>query len=79
MLRRTFIASIPFAFAGASAASSESAGLTGAVGAPAGSKTVKILRIQEAGLYENIIVDGEWGGQWRMTVSVLQDLEEVSS
>ncbi len=61
MLRRTFIASIPFAFAGAGAASSESAGLTGAVGAPAGSKTVKILRIQEAGLYENIIVDGEWG------------------
>jgi hypothetical protein len=37
------------------------AGLTGPVGAPAGSKKVKMLRIEEPGVYENIIVDGEFG------------------
>jgi hypothetical protein len=37
------------------------AGLTGSVGAPAGSPTLSVLRIEEPGLYENLIVDGEWG------------------
>lgn len=39
----------------------EYAGLTGKVGAPANAKRVKELRITEPGVYENIIVDGEWG------------------
>jgi hypothetical protein len=39
----------------------EYAGLIGPVGAPPGSKQVKTLRINEPGIYENIIVDGEWG------------------
>lgn len=39
----------------------EYAGLTGVVGAPAGSPTVKMLRIDSSGVYENLIVDGEWG------------------
>lgn len=37
------------------------AGLIGPVGAPAGAKTVQMLRIDQPGVYENLIVDGEWG------------------
>lgn len=39
----------------------EYAGLTGPVGADANAKRVKELRITEPGVYENILVDGEWG------------------
>ena len=41
-------------------AGAEFAGLSGPVGAPAGAKTVRTLRITEPGVYENILVDGEW-------------------
>jgi hypothetical protein len=44
----------------APAAQREYAGLSGAVGAGQGAKTVRRLRITEPGVYENIIVDGEW-------------------
>jgi len=37
------------------------AGLIGAVGAPEGSPVVRMLRIDSSGVYENLIVDGEWG------------------
>jgi hypothetical protein len=43
-----------------SAAAQEHAGLSGPVGAPEGSEQVRTLRITEPGVYENIIVDGEW-------------------
>jgi hypothetical protein len=43
-----------------SASAETYAGLTGPVGAPEGSKRVQTLRITEPGVYENIIVDGEW-------------------
>jgi hypothetical protein len=38
----------------------EYAGLTGRVGAQANAKRVQTLRITEPGVYENILVDGEW-------------------
>jgi hypothetical protein len=37
------------------------AGLVGPVGAPEGAPTVSMLRIDSSGVYENLIVDGEWG------------------
>lgn len=37
------------------------AGLTGPVGAPAGSPTLTKLRIEESGIYQNLVVDGKWG------------------
>ncbi|MDP6037564.1 MAG: right-handed parallel beta-helix repeat-containing protein, partial [Candidatus Latescibacteria bacterium] len=37
------------------------AGLIGPVGAPEGAETVTMLRIDKPGVYENLIVDGEWG------------------
>jgi len=43
-----------------SAAAQQYAGLSGPVGAPEGSKRVRTLRITEPGIYENIVVDGEW-------------------
>jgi hypothetical protein len=43
------------------AMAAEYAGLTGRVGADANAKRVRELRITEPGVYENIIVDGEWG------------------
>jgi hypothetical protein len=46
--------------AGGAAAGREYAGLSGPVGAPEGSKRVRTLRITEPGVYENIIVDGDW-------------------
>jgi hypothetical protein len=45
---------------GTRADAEEYAGLTGRVGAPANAKRVKTLRITEPGVYENILVDGEW-------------------
>lgn len=42
------------------AAAPEFAGLTGPVGAAADARRVKTLRITEPGLYENLLVDGEW-------------------
>ncbi|MDP2991425.1 MAG: right-handed parallel beta-helix repeat-containing protein, partial [Kiritimatiellota bacterium] len=42
------------------AAAAEYAGLTGRVGADSEAKRVKTLRITEPGVYENILVDGEW-------------------
>lgn len=44
-----------------SASATEFAGLTGPVGAPEGSPTMQMLRIDSSGVYENLIVDGEWG------------------
>ena len=44
-----------------SSAAAEYAGLTGSVGAGANAKRVKELRITKPGIYENILVDGEWG------------------
>ena len=44
----------------AAARAAEYAGLTGPVGANANAKRVKTLRITEPGVYENILVDGEW-------------------
>ena len=46
---------------GVSATAAEYAGLTGRVGADASAKRVKELRITQPGVYENILVDGEWG------------------
>jgi hypothetical protein len=45
------------------AVAAEYAGLTGPIGADANAKRVKTLRITEPGIYENILVDGEWGEQ----------------
>ena len=42
------------------AAAVEYAGLTGPVGARADARRVKTLRIEKPGLYENLLVDGEW-------------------
>lgn len=42
------------------AASASTAGLIGPVGAPAGARRVRTLRIDRPGVYENILVDGEW-------------------
>ncbi len=42
------------------AAAADFAGLTGRVGADSHAKRVKTLRITEPGVYENILVDGEW-------------------
>jgi hypothetical protein len=47
-------------FCAITAAAQQYAGLSGAVGAPEGSTRVKTLRITAPGVYENIIVDGEW-------------------
>ena len=38
----------------------DSAGLIGPVGAPSDARRVRTLRIDRSGLYENIVVDGEW-------------------
>ena len=38
----------------------ETAGLTGPVGAGPNARTVQTLRIDKPGVYENIIVDGQW-------------------
>jgi hypothetical protein len=43
------------------ARASEYAGLTGRIGADANAKRVRELRITEPGVYENILVDGDWG------------------
>jgi hypothetical protein len=61
MKRGSFAAPIPLlmAFAGAAGAA-EYAGLTGPVGADTRARRVKTLRITEPGVYENILVDGEW-------------------
>jgi len=61
MLRRTFLSAIPFAFSKGAPAGLEYAGLSGPVGAPAGSRTLRMLRIEKPGVYEDMIVDGEWG------------------
>jgi hypothetical protein len=42
------------------AAAAEFAGLTGPAGAGPNAKRVQTLRITEPGVYENILVDGEW-------------------
>jgi hypothetical protein len=44
----------------ASASGADLAGLTGPVGAPADAHTVQTLRIDKPGVYENLIVDGNW-------------------
>ncbi len=38
----------------------EYAGLTGPAGAPPDAKAVRTLRIDQSGVYENILVDGDW-------------------
>src|SRR5688572_21733189 len=43
------------------ATAAEYAGLIGKIGADVNARRVKELRITEPGVYENIIVDGEWG------------------
>lgn len=37
------------------------AGLSGPVGAPANAKRLKTLRIEKPGVYENLLIDGDWG------------------
>jgi hypothetical protein len=41
----------------------ESAGLTGAVGAKPDARRVQSLRIDKPGIYENLLIDGEWSEQ----------------
>lgn len=45
----------------ATACAGELAGLTGPVGAGPDARRVQTLRIDRPGVYENILVDGEWG------------------
>ena len=52
---------ILFGLAALSTTAAEYAGLTGRIGADANARRVKELRITESGVYENILVDGEWG------------------
>ena len=49
--------------AGSPAEEMQCAGLTGPVGAGADAKRVRTLRIEESGVYENILVDGEWNDE----------------
>jgi hypothetical protein len=44
----------------AGAATPELAGLSGPIGAPPDARRVKTLRIDQPGVYENILVDGDW-------------------
>jgi hypothetical protein len=44
----------------AAAPSAAFAGLTGPIGAPPGARRMKTLRIDQPGLYENLLIDGEW-------------------
>jgi hypothetical protein len=47
-------------FAATSSPASETAGLLGPVGARPDARKVRTLRIDQPGLYENILIDGEW-------------------
>jgi len=47
----------------------EYAGLTGAVGAGPDAKRVTTLRIEEPGIYENLLVDGDWIDQDLVRIS----------
>ena len=62
MTRREIVAVLPALMAPRRirAAPTEYAGLTGPVGAGPGAKRVRTLRIEEPGIYENLLVDGEW-------------------
>ena len=52
---------LPSILTAMAAMAAEYAGLTGNIGADANAKRVKELRITQPGVYENILVDGEWG------------------
>ncbi len=54
------LATLGSAAPGSHAAAAEYAGLTGRVGADSEARRVTTLRITEPGVYENILVDGEW-------------------
>ncbi|MGB2821830.1 MAG: hypothetical protein WBF17_12675, partial [Phycisphaerae bacterium] len=55
-----FLCVCPAASPAAGAGKAVMAGLSGPVGAPAGARVVRQLRIDRPGVYENIIIDGQW-------------------
>jgi hypothetical protein len=62
--RRNLLILLPLAARRAgSAPAIEYAGLTGPVGAQPGATRVRTLRIEKPGVYENILVDGEWADE----------------
>src|SRR5688500_189211 len=44
-------------------AAEEDAGLRGKVGAEPGARRLKTLRIDRPGMYENLLIDGEWADE----------------
>jgi hypothetical protein len=62
LTRRKAIAAVAVALTPASVPASavEYAGLVEPVGAPAGARRMRTLRIDNPGVYENLLVDGEW-------------------
>lgn len=61
MTRRTILTALPLLARRAGAAPAiEYAGISGPVGAGPGATRVRTLRIEKPGVYENILVDGEW-------------------